>query len=473
MTHFNLPLCLKSNTFQSGNKILYAMGYQKRNFRYCWLSLVLIVMAQFVFGTVYTSSQTGNFDLPATWGGSGPPGITDSIIISSGHAITLVAPTQLASVTINNGGGVLDNAGFDLTLTEAVADSGFTFTINGTYSGSGATVFAGTTSYIGNIISGTGTVSTTGLWTISSGGVNFDAGTNLNFSGSSSMSVNSTSYIFGIVTLASGNITIATGMALRIDAAPAYLTLTNGSITQNGSLICTSGGNILLSNGSITVNTGQSLSVHANGNLTLINGHLNLVSSGTVNNNGTITVGGDITGTTASSKFNNTASGTLNIGGALLNTGVVQSFLAGNTINYNGSGAQNIKKPFSIYSHLKCSNSGTKTLTGVTTVNGNLTIQDDAQLDVASYNLTLKGNWNNTGTNLNPFIEQTGTVNLNGASAQTTGGELTFVWLRALMIILPKKFSNNFSTSLGEPLFLRKLAVDLHKLGSITSLPNS
>ncbi|MEA4935032.1 MAG: T9SS type A sorting domain-containing protein [Paludibacter sp.] len=88
---------------------------------------------------------------------------------------------------------------------------------------------------------------------------------------------------------------------------------------------------------------------------------------------------------------------------------------SGSTVNYNMAGNQNIYA--TSYSNLTISGtSGTKTLLGETTVNGNLTIS--RPLATNNYQLTVGGNF----TQNNTFTQGTGTVILNGSTTQTISG---------------------------------------------------
>lgn len=88
---------------------------------------------------------------------------------------------------------------------------------------------------------------------------------------------------------------------------------------------------------------------------------------------------------------------------------------SGSTVNYNMAGNQNIYA--TNYSNLNIAgSSGTKTLLGVTTVNGNLTIS--RPLTTNSYQLTIGGNFVQNNT----FTQGTGTVIFNGNATQTISG---------------------------------------------------
>ncbi len=101
----------------------------------------------------------------------------------------------------------------------------------------------------------------------------------------------------------------------------------------------------------------------------------------------------------------------------LINDG---TFNAGTgTVTFNLAGDQDICQ--NAFNNLVLKGSGTKSLTSAIDVDGNLTIEGTAQLDVTASNYTINvaGNWNVTSTNGDPFLEGNGTVIFDGGNAQT------------------------------------------------------
>lgn len=92
--------------------------------------------------------------------------------------------------------------------------------------------------------------------------------------------------------------------------------------------------------------------------------------------------------------------------------------LSGGTMTYNGTGAQTVR--LVTFYNLDFEGSGTKSLSGTTTVGGDLTIGSGPTLDVtaSNYNINLNGNWSNSGT----FTQRNGTVIFNGTGAQAISG---------------------------------------------------
>ena len=149
-----------------------------------------------------------------------------------------------------------------------------------------------------------------------------------------------------------------------------------------------------------------------------------------VTNYGSVTVADNIVGLTGTSQWTNASNSTLRIGTALLATGVLEASATGNTVNYNGTGAQTIKSPSSNnYYNLTTSGSGTKTMSSALDIDGDVTLNGTATLDVSAasnYTINLAGDWTNTG---GTFNEQLGSVILDGSSDQTITGAETFYGL--------------------------------------------
>ncbi|MTI20215.1 T9SS type A sorting domain-containing protein, partial [Fulvivirga sp. RKSG066] len=92
-----------------------------------------------------------------------------------------------------------------------------------------------------------------------------------------------------------------------------------------------------------------------------------------------------------------------------------------NDFNYTRSGMQDIIVPQDNYSNITLTGSDTKTSQGNLDVNGDLTISGSAQLnvDTGNDNITFAGNWINTSTNADPFVEGQETVTFDAGATQT------------------------------------------------------
>jgi len=138
-------------------------------------------------------------------------------------------------------------------------------------------------------------------------------------------------------------------------------------------------------------------------------------------NSGTINQSGDFQNIVAGAGFDNLATGVWNWNfvqatfDAQMN-GSLDCSAVGNTFNYGAAGNQNlIATP---YHHLTVSNSGTKITTNNLDINGDLLISGTARLDMdaGNDNLTLAGNWTVTSTNADPFDGDGQTVTLDGTA---------------------------------------------------------
>ena len=231
-----------------------------------------------------------------------------------------------------------------------------------------------------------------------------------------------------------------------ITAINYYNLMTNGSGTK------TLDGTLTV-NGSLTINSGTTLNVGSN-NMTVAG---NCTNSGTfTQSGGTSTFNGtaqSITGTGATT-FNNltlsgsstktlgaaiTVNGNLSIGNGItldVSTSNYALTVNGNwsnsgtftprngTVTLSGTGAQSITGATTFY-NLSLSGGNTTTLAAAITVSGNLNIASGDTLDVSTsnYAVTVNGSWTNSGT----FTARSGTVTLNGASAQMmSGNAMTF-----------------------------------------------
>jgi hypothetical protein len=88
---------------------------------------------------------------------------------------------------------------------------------------------------------------------------------------------------------------------------------------------------------------------------------------------------------------------------------------AGSTIDFNGTGQT---LPVFPYHHLSSNGSGTKTVAGGLTINGDLTIGPGTTLDAASFNHVIKGSLSHNGI----LAAGTSTIEFAGTSPQTLSG---------------------------------------------------
>ncbi|MBP7008791.1 MAG: hypothetical protein KBC66_03150 [Kiritimatiellae bacterium] len=341
---------------------------------------------------------------------------------------TLTVGTALAGA-----GGLVQDAGATLNIggtatVTALDATAAGNTVNYTYAGA-QTVKA--TAYEHLNLGGSGGKVLTGVSTVNG---------NLTLSGTVA-TTNATALVIG------GNLMIGDGT--RFTAAGYALTVMGTTTIGEGAsgiLTISSAVGAKTFSGAVTVNPGATWNNSGNSAVTFQSGianagtftagtgvhtfdtnHQNLsgtfaipsvtVTGITLTNNNILTVGTSLAGT---GELVQAAGATLDLGAAAPNLTIatLTATAADNTVNYNGT-AQMVKA--GDYHHLTTSGSGTKTLGGVTDVAGDLTLGSGTTLDTSSgnYALNLAGDWINNGAT---FTARTGTVTLDGTSAQGIGG---------------------------------------------------
>jgi len=106
---------------------------------------------------------------------------------------------------------------------------------------------------------------------------------------------------------------------------------------------------------------------------------------------------------------------------SVANTVAAINLSTASTIDYNAAGTQTVSSRAD-YQNITFSGSGTKTLNGNIDVEKNLTISGTANLDAATFDINLAGNWVNNSTDPTPFIAGTRTVTFDGTAVQNIGG---------------------------------------------------
>lgn len=384
-------------------------------FKLTAILLMLILITTNLYSTTYTSISAGTWTTAAIWSPAGVPANGDDVIINN-SIVTINASITLRSLTINPGAQLNHSSGF---ITFNVGGI-LCYVNNGTHLGSPTAIVMRFDTGILSDVDGVGTIR--GLVQILSGGPRFLNSCGLTFQQSLTTS-----------TLASPNTCFFEN---------------NGNLTFNNVLRFSVVGMNVINNGSITQMSTAANALSIFKGTTFSNfgsfstkGTVQLGDPATIgrfeNKGGTVIIEKDLLGFNPSSVFLQESGSLVKFGGKVFpptNNGELALVgfpnAAPNTVEYNGLIAQTIKQPsspsvagsiFGAYHHLIISNSNIKTLEGDISVVGNLTINDDAQLDVSitSYSIDLKGNWINNGTNTDPFIEQTGRVSFSGNTLQT------------------------------------------------------
>jgi len=403
-----------------------------------WTSTAVTTESRMVFrGGV--ANNNGSFN------GGGATFNTNNQSISGNSAITFNNNVAITGVIVN-----CSNSS-DLTIsgtTTLATSGGFTDSNN-----AGITILAGNVNIgVGTAFTSTAVNSTANMifrggisqaGTFNAGGATFSV-SNQSITGNAGLSFSGNILINGIVVTNSNTSNFFVG---------GTTTLTNGGFTDsNNSAATTFVGNVNLTGTSVFVST----VVTTNPNMVFRGGITNnggtfSAGAGTFDTNnqslaGTATIsfanfvnvdGVTVTNSNSASvsltrsasavptligngTWTQDVNSTLNYSGSSINVNTFNASNSGNTVNYNVSNyGQTIRNV--TYHHLTLSGIGnqTKTLSANTTVNGNLSIQNTAIFSVSTFTLSVAGNWTNSSTNADPFVQGTQTVTFNGTAAQT------------------------------------------------------
>jgi hypothetical protein len=384
----------------------------------------------------------GSYNVSAEWTAntSSGAGVPQNVQISNATTLNLSTPNRTAN------GNLTIDAGSTLTSTSGILTLGGNFTNNGTFthnsgnvtfngtgtktvSGSAATtafntltVNMGSSASVFDVLSpitmtSDGLMLTQGTFKLSSAStitpfagattIPSVAGFHLNHASAvSNWGSTGSLTLDGTLTIDNGTMTVgnASGNQLTLGSSTSRATINNGTLNLAGRVrVVTSGaGNGLFINGGEVVVTtvGNSASadpnfnIGATGNFTMTNGTVTFERA-----NGNVS-GGELVIASGSGTKSITG-GTFRIGNA--------ATPAGQTIELNSA--------VPIFHLLVNSANATAQLASALDVNGDLTISAGA-LNANSLNLNLAGNWTNNGT----FTPGTGTVTMDGASAQTMSG---------------------------------------------------
>lgn len=396
--------------------------------------MILFMQSSFAqllpFNATKTSVMSGDFWDPFVWSPPGMPAMTDNVMISSGHTVTLVANTSVKSIAIEPD-ATFDNADYALQL--GIQDFSSMYRNQGTHNSNGGkiicTPIAGGTEFQGNGITNCDIE-------VPATGPKFTFSSTLTINGNiyNSPDYNQVSPTFFIEVTNGSHININGNLTAKEDADTGIDIYIDASLNVDGS--------VYLNQGSHIDNRGN-LSV--SGNLHIGN------AVGYIHNdtNANLSIGGDLLGEGNGSFFLQEANAVAAFGGnvfPITNDGVLLaaglSQLSGqsvepNTIIYNGLLNQTIKTPSdghelevvglsasylaNTYSNLVLGNTNTKILENNIVINGDLTITEEAEFDTTfeSFNIDLKGNWSNSSVMPDAFYEQFNTVTFSGTTPQS------------------------------------------------------
>lgn len=355
--------------------------------------------------TIYHSFGTGNWTDGNNWsldGGTSTctcePNGSGLAIIQSGHDITADADRSVDHLLIEDG-GVISAGGGKLTILDRLntEGSGF-FSLDDALTVSGPAALMGTGSSTSNqkmtfnndldVGSGTSLTETAGQDVLVKGNLVVD-----------------------------GTIAISGKKKLKLDGVGATTISGAGFITS-----LDSAAQLEIKNGDKTILAGTNLTISPEIKLN----NANVYNYGTITTiESAVVKQGSIDATQATDTWFNYTGSTVNYAGALLffrSKGVLDASATGNTVNYNRDDTQQIAG-MTYYNMTVTSATGTriKTLDGDAIIGGDLTISGTTQLDngILINSIILAGDWNNTSSIGDSFVEGDGLVTLNGSAAQT------------------------------------------------------
>jgi MSHA biogenesis protein MshQ len=345
--------------------------------------------------------------------------VNGNITVASGAS--LIVNNRNATYTLNVTGNITNNGVFDLRRdSNSLCIANFTGAAAQTIDGSsaGVTEFYNVTATnsltinkTGAEVTQTGTLAVTGNLTIQAGMLSlYDTTTITGSTGIGSTGTLNMASTTGTRTF-TGAVTLNSGGTWSNTTANATVTL-RGGLTHNGAAFNAGTGLYTFDTNAQAIGGSSAIAIPS---LT--------VTGVTLTNSGTLTVATALSGTGG---LTNSASGSLNIGGSSAITTLTAS-AAGNTVNYTGA-AQTVKA--ATYHHLGLSGSGTKTLTGVSTVNGNLSLSGTVSATTASA-FSIGGNLvvgaGSTFSSANFTNSVTGTTSVSGTLAHTGAAAKTYV----------------------------------------------
>ncbi|MCG8701253.1 MAG: G8 domain-containing protein, partial [Bacteroidales bacterium] len=366
-----------------------------------------------LYAVDYTSNGIGNWNQATTWTPNGTPTQGDNVTINSSHTVTITSNVEINNLIVDGGTLQTSSGSFSIKVYNdgeirvenagILTNSGFTLDIS---------------------LEDTG-----GDYAITN-----DGGT-LNFSNLSIEKLNTTLICSGTsAIILDGNISLKDDyQELRLET---NLQLQN-LIFDNDSceVINTNGNTLSIANDMYVVSTlgkNDNMLTNESGAEISIAGDVRFENERfDIYNYGTITHGGIFDKCTDKDSIFNFAGATYNYGGATHDVDLVLITNYNNSsFNYNRNGSQNIINPVSGYYNLTLEGSNVsnvKTLGATDTIYGNLELSGNAELNMSSNDLMLKGNLTNGSSNAIDFSSSLVTLNGTGdQSISTNQSQITF-----------------------------------------------
>ncbi len=379
------------------------------------------------------SRQTGNLATTGTWsadsyGGAncGCTPTSNSVInIGNGHTVTMNSDATVAGVNVEN--GVLSLSGaVDLTLnygSTLTVESGSS--LNGTNSGSWIIMNANSP-YIFDVDG-----------SLQVGNTEAENDQTLDLTGSGSMTLVNDLILSDGALVTNDLASLSIGNELEFSSSSSYASFTNnGTADTGGNLYFNNDNSSLSNNGSLTIGGNIYVGASSDDNNSITNnGTLNISAINTndgtfvITNNNLLNQTGSFSNITGSSNFVNAANGIWNYSGSSSDnnmSGVLNATATDNAFNYTRAGNQEVIS--TTYFILNIDGSGTKSLEGDITITDDLAIQGAAVLNANSNDIALAGDWNNTSSAGDSFLQGSGSelVTFNGSGTQQINDPETF-----------------------------------------------
>jgi hypothetical protein len=418
----------------------------------------------------------GSYNASAEWtaNASTGAGVPQNVQLSNGTTLNLSTPNRTAN------GNLTIDAGSALTSTSGILTLGGNFTNNGTFTHSSGNV---TFNKNGNqTISGTGTTTFNTLTL------------NMGTSNSNVLEVQSVILLAGAtnpLVIQNGTFKLSSNSTITPFTSNAGATIPasggfwlNGGTVNAGGFSWTLNGLLRVSSGSLGIGTGQGNALHyLTGSTIMIEGGSVSISGRLDPNTSAQTTtysqsGGTVTMVTVGSTSSTRAGFEMTSGSSftMSNGTIVVQRATSNASDYLNLASTNnvtggtlqigdgsspdaavirINSTAPVY-HLTVNNATSQAtkptaqlLTNGLTIKGDATIQSGTTLNANGLNINLAGNWSNSGT----FTPGTGTVTMDGASAQTMSGStfynLTINNASGVSLLTDETVSNTLTLSNG------------------------
>jgi hypothetical protein len=404
--------------------------------------VLFLVVNPALFSATKTSIASGNWSTAGIWSPSGIPGAGDTVIIANSDVVTVdinnatCDELHVSSTNVGGGGGTLAFAasgvprltvagnvtighsairngiltmasGGTLICNRIIADSGFA---TGFTYGSGTIQLNATNTLptdapfasFNNLVINGGTTTTSQATTING---------KLVISATAELDIPGFDFSADDTTLINGTLTHSSSAGARTFNGPVIIS-NNGTWHETANPAVSFGGN-LQNDGTLTAASGIHTCIGSSNSFGGANAisFPNLVISGNYTNYGVLTIATSLAGTGSLTQgLTLPPYPTINLGGTVAITSMT-AYTTHNTINYYG-GAQSIF-PI-IYNNLSLDGNGTKTMTGVSQVRGNLALAGTVYVSMSSV-LDISGD----------FLIGSGATFITNGYSETYGGSFT------------------------------------------------